>query len=279
MMKDNGTLAPWRQQLHGIIFEAETPAGKFFDVMLIICISASVLVVILESVVSLRDQYSLLFLALEWIFTLLFTVEYVLRLLSIRRPLRYAFSFFGIVDLLSIIPTYLALFIPGVQSLIVIRVLRLLRLFRILKMVKYVREANILVTALRASQPKITVFLLTVLSVTVIIGAAMHLIEGPEHGFTNIPMSMYWAIVTLTTVGFGDITPQTAPGRLLASVLMVMGYGIIAVPTGIVSVELSRATKAYHEANACHGCGRMGHDLDAVYCKYCGEALELDDKS
>ncbi|MEM8533422.1 MAG: ion transporter [Chloroflexota bacterium] len=277
MMKDNGTLAPWQQQLHSIIFEADTPLGKFFDVMLIICILASVLVVILESVVSLRDQYSLLFLTLEWIFTLLFTVEYVLRLLSVRRPLRYAFSFFGIVDLLSIIPTYLALLIPGVQSLIVIRVLRLLRLFRILKMVKYVREANILVTALRASQPKITVFLLTVLSVTVIVGAAMHLIEGPEHGFTNIPMSMYWAIVTLTTVGFGDIIPQTASGRLLASVLMVMGYGIIAVPTGIVSVELSRATKAYHEANACHGCGRMGHDLDAEYCKYCGEALEMSD--
>ena len=276
-MKDHGTLAPWRQQLHSIIFEADTPAGKFFDVMVIVCISASVLVVILESVATLRDQYRGLFFTLEWIFTLLFTVEYVLRLLAVRRPLRYAFSFFGIVDLLSIIPTYLALFIPGVQSLIVIRVLRLLRLFRILKMVKYVREATILLTALRASQPKITVFLLTVLSVTVIVGAAMHLIEGPENGFTNIPMSMYWAIVTLTTVGFGDITPQTTPGRFLASILMVMGYGIIAVPTGIVSVELSRATKAYDEANACSGCGQMGHDLDAEYCKYCGEALERDD--
>ncbi|NOK59870.1 MAG: ion transporter [Chloroflexi bacterium AL-W] len=276
-MKDNGTLAPWQQQLHSIIFEADTPAGRFFDVMLIICIFTSVLVVILESVVSIQAQYGLLLIVIEWIFTILFTIEYVLRLLSVRRPLRYAFSFFGIIDLLSIIPTYLAIFVAGVQSLIVIRVFRLLRLFRILKMVKYINEANVLLTALRASQPKITVFLLTVLSVTVIVGAAMHLIEGPEHGFTNIPMSMYWAIVTLTTVGFGDITPQTTPGRLLASILMVMGYGIIAVPTGIVSVELSRATRAYHEANACHGCGRMGHDLDAEYCKYCGEALEQDD--
>jgi voltage-gated potassium channel len=266
-------LSPWRERGYQIIFEADTPAGRLFDILLIIAIFASVLVVMLESVDRMRLAYGPLLYNLEWLFTILFTIEYALRLIVVRRPLRYARSFFGIVDLLSIIPTYLSLFVGGLQTLLVIRVFRLLRLFRVFKLVHYVAEANVLVRALHASRPKITVFLGAVLSITTIAGALMYLVEGPEAGFTSIPKGMYWAIVTLTTVGFGDITPLTPLGQALASLLMILGYGVIAVPTGIVSVELARATNPPALTQACPTCGREGHDSDAIHCKYCGGTL------
>src|SRR4028119_2026357 len=232
-----------RARLHEIIFEADTRAGRFFDFALIWLILLSVVTVILESVRHVREQYGELLYVLEWLFTILFTIEYVLRLLSVRRPLRYATSFFGVVDLLAIIPTYLSIFVPGSHYLLIIRVLRLLRIFRLLKLAEYITEAATLRRALRASQRKISVFLSVVVLLVIIIGAVMYVIEGEEHGFTSIPVSIYWAIVTLTTVGYGDLSPRTPFGQLLASIVMVIGYGIIAVPTGIVSVELAQAAR------------------------------------
>jgi voltage-gated potassium channel len=208
------------------------------------------------------------------VFTLLFTIEYVLRLLSVRRPLRYATSFFGIIDLLAIIPTYLSIFVPGSQYLLVIRILRLLRVFRLLKLSEYVAEADTLRLALRASRRKISVFISAVVLLVVIIGALMYVIEGEAHGFTSIPISIYWAIVTLTTVGYGDLSPRTAIGQMLASIVMIIGYGIIAVPTGIVTVELAQAARQRGVSRqACPSCGAQGHDLDAHWCKYCGAKL------
>ena len=263
-----------RARLHEIIFEADTRAGRLFDLTLIWLILLSVATVILESVRSVRAQYGDLLYTLEWVFTLLFTVEYVLRLLSVRRPLRYATSFFGIVDLLAIIPTYLSIFIPGSQYLLVIRILRLLRVFRLLKLSEYVTEADTLRTALHASRRKISVFLSVVVLLVVVIGSLMYVVEGEEHGFTSIPVSIYWAIVTLTTVGYGDLSPRTPLGQILASLVMVIGYGIIAVPTGIVSVELAHATRQQRMMKQlCPACGAEGHDPDAVYCKYCGASL------
>jgi len=263
-----------RARLHEIIFEADTRAGRLFDLTLIWLILLSVATVILESVRSVRAQYGDLLYTLEWVFTLLFTVEYVLRLTSVRHPLRYATSFFGVVDLLAIIPTYLSIFLPGSQYLLVIRILRLLRVFRLLKLSEYVAEADTLRLALRASRRKISVFISAVVLLVVIIGALMYVIEGEEHGFTSIPTSIYWAIVTLTTVGYGDLSPRTPFGQMLASVVMVLGYGIIAVPTGIVTVELAQAARQRRvTTQACPSCGAQGHDLDAVYCKYCGANL------
>ncbi len=265
-----------RARLYEIIFEASTPAGKAFDIALLIAILVSVLAVLLESVASLRAQYLGLFHLLEWVVTLLFTIEYALRIYCVGQPKHYIFSFLGIIDLLAILPTYLSLFLPGTQYLLVIRVLRLLRLFRIFKLVRYVQESQVLGTALYASRRKITVFILGVLSVVVIIGALMYLIEGPEHGYTSIPTSMYWAIVTLTTVGYGDISPETPLGKALACALMILGYGIIAVPTGIVTVELAQASR-HAEALRCPHCGRGGHESAADYCKYCGGGLSGED--
>ena len=268
--------AHWRHRLHEIIFEADTPGGKAFDVALLLAIVLSILAVMLESVTEIRETWGPQLRAAEWFFTLLFTVEYVLRLVSVRKPLAYALSFFGLVDLLAIAPTYLSVFIAGTQSLLVIRSLRLLRVFRILKLAHFVGEARMLRSALRASSRKITVFLVTVVTLVLIIGALMYLIEGEESGFTSIPQSIYWAIVTMTTVGYGDIAPQTVLGKLLASVVMIVGYGIIAVPTGIVTVEMSRAVDAASRqvsTQACPSCGAGGHDHDAKHCKYCGEEL------
>ncbi len=230
-----------RARLHEVIFESDTPAGRYFDLALIWLILLSVATVVLESVREVRELYGPQLYALEWVFTLLFTVEYFLRLLSVRRPLRYATSFFGIVDLFAIIPTYLSILVPGSQYLLVIRILRLLRVFRLLKLSEYVAEADTLRLALRASRRKISVFISAVVLLVVIIGALMYVIEGEVNGFTSIPRSIYWAIVTLTTVGYGDLSPKTSLGQMLASVVMVIGYGIIAVPTGIVSVELAHA--------------------------------------
>jgi len=267
-------LAPWRCLLHEIIFEADTKAGKIFDVALIISIVLSVIAVILDSVDYYEVNYGRELRIVEWFFTILFTIEYILRLLSVRRPLSYASSFFGIVDFLSIVPTYLSFLVTGAKVFLVVRILRLLRLFRVLKMIRYVSEASILSIALKTSQPKIIVFLLTVFTIVVIAGALMHLIEGPASGFDNIPVSMYWVVVTLTTVGYGDIAPQTTFGRIIASFLMIVGYGIIAVPTGIVSVELVKATRASVTTRACDACGREGHEPDVPYCKFCGHKME-----
>ena len=263
----------WRHRMHEVIFEADTPGGKAFDVALLIAIVLSVAAVLLESVASIRAQYGPLLRAIEWGFTILFTIEYVLRLVSVGRPTRYAVSFFGIVDLLAIVPTYLSFFIAGSQSLLVIRALRLLRVFRVLKLAHFLGEAHLLYAALRASSRKVVVFLGAVLTIVLIVGAAMYLIEGPENGFTSIPQAVYWAIVTLTTVGYGDLAPQTVPGKFLASVVMILGYAIIAVPTGIVSVEIASSLKQATHTQACTECGHEGHAIDARYCKYCSAQL------
>lgn len=265
--------AHWRSALHEVIFEAETRAGRIFDVTLIWAILLSVIAVMLESVRSIRAAYGDWLFVAEWVFTALFSLEYLLRLLSVRKPLRYALSFFGLVDLLAVVPTYFSLLVPGTQYLLSIRILRLLRIFRIFKLAEYVSEGQLITTALRASRRKISVFLVAVLSLVVIIGSLMYVIEGEEHGFTDIPTSIYWAIVTMTTVGYGDLSPQTPLGKTLASLVMIAGYGIIAVPTGIVTVELTQARKKLVTTQVCPVCAAEGHDTDAVHCKYCGAYL------
>ena len=264
---------PWRQKLHEVIFEADTPAGKFFDVMLIVSIVTSVMLVMLDSVGSINAVYGRYLYIGEWFFTLLFTVEYLLRVLSVGRPQKYVTSFFGIVDLMAILPTYLSILFPGTQYLLVIRLLRVLRIFRVLKLVPYLGEARLLMQAMTASRRKITVFLFTVLILVIIFGALMYLIEDPDSGFTSIPQSIYWAIVTLTTVGYGDISPQTGLGQLLAALIMVTGYSILAVPTGIVTVEMAHTFKRKVSTQACPECSAEGHDADARHCKYCGTKL------
>lgn len=263
----------WQHRVHEIIFEADTPMGKLFDVALLWMIIASVLVVMLESVEAIRLSYGWWLDFFEWTFTILFTIEYILRIVSIRRPIQYIWSFFGLVDLVSIIPTYLSLVFAGSHYLLVIRILRLLRVFRILKLVRHVKEARLLLAALRSSRAKLTVFLGAVLSLTVIIGTLMYLIEGPENGFASIPLSIYWAIVTLTTVGYGDISPHTVTGQTLASIVMILGYAIIAVPTGIVSASLVSSKSGPVTTRSCHVCSREGHDHDAEFCKFCGSKL------
>lgn len=255
-----------------MVFEADTPAGKAFDVVLLWAIVASVVVAVVDSVASVRQQLGTALTVAEWALTAAFTVEYLLRVTIARRPLGYALSFYGLVDLLAILPTWISLAIPGAEPLLVVRALRLLRVFRVLRMGEFLVEAQVLVAALRASFRKITVFLGAVLAVVVIVGALMYVVEGPEHGYTDIPTAMYWAIVTLSTVGYGDIAPATPLGKFIASLLMVLGYGMIAVPTGIVSVEIAQASRA-GTGRDCAGCGRAGHDADAAYCKGCGHAL------
>lgn len=263
----------WRETLFEIIFEADTPAGKWFDIVLIISISLSVLTVMLDSVGSVRAKYGSLLYAAEWLFTILFTVEYILRLLCVGRPTKYALSFFGIVDLLAILPTYTSLLFYGSRYLSVVRILRVLRVFRVLKLGHHTKEAALLKRALHASRRKILVFLFVVLTLVTIIGSVMYVIEGEENGFTSIPRSVYWAVVTLTTVGYGDISPDTGAGQFLAAMVMILGYSIIAVPTGIVTVELSHAHRERTTSQACPNCSAEGHDRDAKYCKFCGTRL------
>lgn len=266
--------ARWRKLLYVIIFGSGTRSGKLFDKVLLWSILISVACVLLESVPSIAKVYGPELLMAEWVFTFIFGVEYILRLLSAPKPLRYAKSFFGVIDLLSVIPSFLSIALPGAQGLLVVRVVRLLRVFRILKMVAYIGEAQILMQALAASRHKVTVFIGTILTIIIIMGASMYLIEGPENGYTSIPESMYWAVVTLTTVGYGDITPLTTPGKILASLIMLMGYGIIAVPTGIVSVEIGRATQiARARYSTCPRCGEIGLPDGSRYCYRCGESL------
>jgi voltage-gated potassium channel len=264
---------PHRARLHQIIFEADTPEGRMFDLLLFLAILGSVLVVMLESVPSVRMRAGPTLRAAEWGFTVLFTVEYILRLASVERPLRYARSAFGLIDLLAILPSYISVLLPGAQSLLVIRLLRLLRVFRVLKLSEYLRESRTLVQALRASWRKIAVFLMAVTTIVVVVGTLMYVIEGERHGFTSIPISIYWAVVTLTTVGYGDLAPATTVGRALAVILMLTGYGIIAVPTGIVTAELARASGATVSTQACPSCGAEAHEADAVYCRRCGSKL------
>jgi voltage-gated potassium channel len=265
--------SPARQKMYEVIFETETTAGRTFDVVLIAAILVSVAVIMLESVASVQLEYGGALRSAEWFFTVLFTAEYVARLWCAGRPTVYARSFFGVIDLLAILPTYVSLLFPGGQVLTVVRILRVLRVFRILKLARYMGEARVLGQALRASRYKITVFVMAVLSITVIVGSLMYLIEDQASGFTSIPQSVYWAIVTLTTVGFGDITPQTPLGQALASVVMIMGYGIIAVPTGILTAEIVETARS-QRGPKCPGCERDGHDWDASHCKWCGGLLE-----
>lgn len=262
-----------RARLFEIIFEAETPEGRLFDVVLLWAIVCSVIAVMLESVAAYREHWGPELRAAEWFFTILFSIEYVVRLACVRDPRRYATSFFGVIDLLAVLPTPFGLLVPGAQSLLVVRVVRLLRVFRILKLASFTGQAEVLIAALRASRAKITVFLGAVLSAVIVAGSLMYLVEGEAAGFDSIPRGMYWAIVTMTTVGYGDISPQTPLGQVIASALMIVGYGIIAVPTGIVSVELANASRLPISTVACPACGQQGHDLDALHCKHCGTKL------
>jgi voltage-gated potassium channel len=266
-------LNPLRERIHEILFEADTPAGKIFDIALLIAILLSVVVVMLETVHPVQAAYHELFLILEWILTFFFTVEYILRLYCVHKPIKYATSFYGIVDLLAILPTYLSIFFVGTQSLLVIRAIRLLRVFRVFKLANYMRQGKIIVIALRKSGPKIAIFMLFILLLVIIFGSVIYLVEGGSNsGFDSISRSVYWAIVTITTVGYGDISPATNLGQFLAAFVMLLGYSVIAVPTGIVSAELVTSMRDADD-NTCRTCSREGHDVDAVYCKYCGEPL------
>jgi len=261
-------------KIREIIFGTSTPAGKAFDVVLIVAIIASVIAIMLDSVEGVSQRYHHLLLQIEWFFTIVFTIEYFLRIYSSPHPTRYMRSFFGIIDLLAILPTYLSLFAPSLNYLMVIRMLRVLRIFRILKLMRYLNEVSVLLRAIRSSSRKIFVFFIMVFTVTCIFGTIMYLIEGPQHGFTSIPKSIYWAIVTITTVGYGDIAPQTILGQGLAAMVMMTGYAIIAVPTGIISAEIYRDMKAQRDFRECLSCRRSGHEQDADFCRFCGFELE-----
>ncbi|MBB3122714.1 voltage-gated potassium channel [Mesoflavibacter sabulilitoris] len=277
----------WKEKLHEIIYEADTPAGKLFDIILLLLIITSIILVMLESVEEFAAKYIDFLNAAEWVITVLFTIEYIARITVVTQPKKYIFSFYGVVDLLSTIPKYLSFFILGSHSLIAFRALRLMRVFRILKLARYVGESNNLIKALRASRAKIAVFVFFVLIVCVILGAVMYIVEsGQDSGFTSIPRSVYWAIVTLTTVGYGDIAPATALGQLISSIIMIIGYGVIAIPTGIVSVEYSKNYKENTQTikkptvkqirtntQTCSNCLETDHDNDANFCKTCGNNL------
>lgn len=264
-----------KKLINEIIFGTETKAGKLFDIILMITIILSILVVMLDSVASMHDEYGYALLVAEWVFTILFTIEYILRIISADHKFKYIFSFYGIIDLLAILPTYLSLFLIGYQYLLVIRILRLLRVFRILKLYRFIGASRHLIESLKASRHKIAVFLSAVMAIVVVMGSVMYLIEGPEHGFKSIPESIYWAIITLTTVGYGDITPITPLGKALAAMIMILGYSIIAVPTGIITAELSwkNARRDKHTDCSCGDCGCIDHEEDANYCKKCGKRL------
>lgn len=277
----------WKDQLHEIIYETDTPAGKLFDIIILVIIIASIILVMLESVKSIDLKYHTLLNNLEWIITVLFTIEYIARILTVKKPFKYIFSFYGIIDLLSTAPKYLSILFAGTHALVALRALRLLRVFRILKLGRFLGASNNLITALKASRAKISVFLFAVMILAIILGTIMYLVEGEENGFTNIPKSVYWCIVTLTTVGFGDIAPQTPLGQLIASLVMILGYGIIAVPTGIVSAEYSNQTRNSENltpkspentninlnSQSCSNCLKSDHRDGAEYCYNCGQTL------
>lgn len=264
----------WQSRLHEIIYESNTTAGKAFDVALLILIVASIIIVMLDSMNYWHHEYGVIFSRLEWLFTILFSIEYILRIISLKRPIQYVFSFLGIIDLLSIVPAYLSVFFSGAQSLLVLRSLRLIRVFRIFKLTRFLSEMRFLSGAIRGSLRKISIFMLVVLTLVIILGSVMYLIERGQNGFESIPDSIYWAIVTITTVGYGDISPVTPVGKFVASIIMLIGYGIIAVPTGIITTEMALALKRKEDKHVtCQNCGKEGHDKDATYCKYCGAIL------
>ncbi|MGY5452431.1 ion transporter [Agarivorans sp. MS3-6] len=273
MSSEKPTQSPMQKKLYEIIFGYNSSAGKRFDLMLIVAILTSVLVVILNSVGSLEQQYHFWFITIEVVFTVFFTLEYIARLYCSPSPKEYAKSFYGVVDLLAILPTYLALIYPPAQVMLLFRLLRILRILRVLKLVRYMSEANVLLRALMLARRKILVFLFCICLTTTIYGALMYAIEGPENGFTSIPKSIYWAIVTITTVGYGDISPVTPLGQALAALVMITGFSIITVPTGIVGAELANEMRREQQANRCLHCERAGHDHDADYCKHCGASL------
>jgi voltage-gated potassium channel len=269
----------WKLKLHEIIYGTHTPAGKLFDIVLLIVIVYSVIIVMLESIPKIDTKYHSFLNISEWVVTILFTLEYFLRIICIKKPTKYIFSFFGIIDLLSTIPKYLSFFIGGSQYITAFRALRLLRIFRILKLVRFVGESNNLLRALRASKTKIFVFVFFVLVISILLGTIMYLVEGPEHGFNSIPHSVYWTIVTLTTVGYGDISPETGLGQVIATFIMIIGYGIIAVPTGIVSAEYTVMHREDKEADMGRSCGSCGTEIlrtDAQYCRSCGHRLSTE---
>ncbi len=278
-MSNKNNWLDWRDRWYEIIFHSNTPAGRLFDVILLIMIVISVGVVMLDSVPAFRNEYRTPFTNLEWFFTILFTIEYVIRIIVSRKPRIYIFSFYGVIDLISLLPTYFSLLISGSQYLLVIRILRMLRVFRVLKLTRFMRASHVLTLSLRQSRFKIIVFFEVLLTTVVIMGSLMYIIEGPENGFTSIPVSIYWAIVTLTTVGFGDITPNTALGQFFASLIMILGYSIIAVPTGIISAEIVKAGNVTFVEKKCTNCTSDLHDSDALFCKYCGKSLEKEDKT
>lgn len=273
-MDDKQQASPLRLHIREIIFGTNTPAGKAFDVALIVTIIASVIAIMLDSVEDFSQRYHTVLFKLEWVFTVVFTIEYALRIYSSPHPTRYMRSFFGIIDLLAILPTYLSLFAPSLNYLMVIRVLRVLRIFRVLKLMRYLNEASVLMRAMRASGRKIFVLFTMVFTITCVFGTIMYLLEGPDNGFTSIPKSIYWAIVTITTVGYGDIAPQSVIGQTLAAIVMMIGYAIITVPIGIISAEIYRDMRAQRDHRECLSCRRPGHEQDADFCRFCGFELE-----
>lgn len=263
----------WRNRSYVVVFGYDTLAGRVFDVGLILAILASVVIALADSIGSVHTRHGRLFYAVEWGFTLMFTAEYVFRLMIVRNPLRYARSFYGVIDLLALLPTYLSLFFPGAQYLAVLRVLRILRIFEVLHLRRYARATSVLLDSLQNSWRKILVFLLAMVAIVTVFGAVIFLVEGPANGFTSIPLSMYWALVSVSTVGFGDLAPVTPLGRLVASVLILIGYGIIAVPTGIYTAELATSLRSRRDSRTCEACGLAGHETDAGHCRRCGHAL------
>lgn len=263
----------WRQRLYVVIFQADTLAGRRFDSALLLIILASLAVVVVDSIDSIHRDYAALLAYIEWGFTLVFAIEYGLRLYCSPKPLRYAFSFYGLVDLLAIVPGILALYYSDAQYLLIIRIIRMLRIFRVLKLGPYLKQANYLLSALRGSKQKIIVFLASVSTLVTVFGTLMYVVEGPEHGFTSIPVGIYWAIVTLTTVGFGDIVPKTPLGQVISSMVMITGYSVIAVPTGIFTAELANAMRGEELKHDCPVCGKKQHEQHAAYCSRCGNAL------
>ncbi len=262
-----------KEKLHEVIFGTETPAGKMFDLILLLAILLSVGALMLDSVEDFSARWHFWLYVFEWLFTLIFTLEYGVRIYVSQYPWRYMRSFYGVIDLLSVIPTYLGLIFAGANYLLIIRLLRVLRVFRVLKLVRYLSEANVLLRSMRMARRKISVFFMAVLVLSTVFGAVMYVVEGPEHGFSSIPKSIYWTIVTITTVGYGDITPQTVLGQIVASMAMLTGYSIIAVPTGILTAELHNEMARERSARMCQQCGKGGHDSDAIYCKHCGESV------
>lgn len=271
-------LKPWQLKVQEVIYGTKTPAGKLFDLILLVTILFSIAVIMLESVPSLKAKYEIEFITIEFVITGLFTVEYIMRIISIKKPIKYIFSFLGLIDLMSILPTYLSLFLTGSKPLTVIRAIRFLRVFRILELSKFTQGADLMIKALYQSRHKIIVFIITIFTLVIVLGAVMYSVESEEAGFTSIPRSIYWAIITITTVGYGDIAPETGTGQAIASLIMLIGYSIIAVPTGIVSAEIVQTRKSNYKLHACPKCKTTGHSNDAKYCFHCGAALSEEEE-